>query len=143
MVKVKLLSENAKMPTKGHIEDAGTDLYLTKDVFLIQNQQMLVSLDIAVAIPNGFCGLILPRSSASSKGLHVFTGVIDSGYRGPIKVNVLNLSGTLIDLKKGDRIAQLVIVPVSPIGVTAWGFEQADSLDETERGAGGFGSTGN
>jgi len=139
MIKVKLLSKDAKVPTKAHSSDAGWDIYasdLAQPIF--PHKRRLISTDISIAIPDGYCGLIWPRSGLSVKsGIDVLAGVIDSGYRGEIKVCLLNTSDQMVHVQPGDRIAQLIIQKVEDVS-----FTEVKNLDDTSRGDGGFGSTG-
>ncbi len=139
MIKVKLLSKEATVPTKAHKSDAGWDLYASGlSQLIVPHKRKLVSTDISIAIPDGYCGLIWPRSGLSvKKGIGVLAGVIDSGYRGEIKVCLLNTSDTLAHIHPGDRIAQLIIQKVEDIE-----FLEVDKLDDSDRGDGGFGSSG-
>tara|TARA_Y100000593_G_scaffold51924_1_gene97577 strand:+ start:5610 stop:6032 length:423 start_codon:yes stop_codon:yes gene_type:complete len=139
MIKVKLLDKNARIPTKAHKSDAGWDLYasnLAQPIY--PKKRRLISTDISVAIPDGYCGLIWPRSGLSVKsGVDVLAGVIDSGYRGEIKVCLYNTSDQIVDINPGDRIAQLIIQKVENVD-----FTEVKNLEDTDRGDGGFGSTG-
>jgi dUTP pyrophosphatase len=121
--------------------DAGADLFLAEDVELAPFQRRLVGTGVAVAIPEGYAGFVHPRSGLAHRiGLSVVNapGTIDAGYRGEIKVNVINLDPTTpLNLRRGDRIAQLVVQPV----VRAR-FVPVQQLPGSERGAGGHGSTG-
>ena len=139
MIKIKLLNDAAKIPTKAHKSDAGWDLYASyTSQPVYPHKRRLISTDISLAIPEGYCGLIWPRSGLSVKsGIDVLAGVIDSGYRGEIKVCLFNTSDTLVHIHPGDRIAQLIIQKVEDIE-----FLEAESLDDTDRADGGFGSTG-
>ena len=139
MIKIKLLSDGAKVPTKAHKSDAGWDLYASgTSQPVYPHKRRLVSTDISMAIPDGYCGLIWPRSGLSvKKGIDVLAGVIDSGYRGEIKVCLLNTSDQMVHIHPGDRIAQLIIQKVEDIE-----FLEVDNLDDTDRGEGGFGSSG-
>jgi len=137
LLKVKKLREDAKLPYKKHKGDAGLDLYTIEDIELEPNEIKVVSTGIAIEIPRGYFGLIKDRSSLSMKGLHVLAGVIDENYRGEIKIVLCNLSKEPLRIDKYSRIAQLIIIPylsVYPI--------EYDELDQTDRGANGFGSTG-
>lgn len=142
-IKVVKLKENAALPTRGSNQAAGYDLYacLDGDSLTISPQQtILVGTGLAVAIPDGFFGAIFARSGlASKKGLRPANcvGVCDSDYRGEYKVALHNDSDRDQTITNGERIAQLVVLPYLPVT-----FEEVDSLDDTERGAGGFGSTG-
>ena len=133
----KLLHDSAKNPTKGHIDDAGWDLYSSETVSIPAGATVLVSTGVAMAIPNRYVGLIWDRSSMGVKGVHRHAGVIDSGYRGEVKVCLHNTTKETYHVERGDRIAQLLIQEV-PV------FRQhvVDELDATSRGDGGFGSTG-
>ena len=139
MIKIKLLNDAAKIPPKAHKSDAGWDLYASyTSQPVYPHKRRLVSTDISIAIPDGYCGLIWPRSGLSvKKGIDVLAGVIDSGYRGEIKVCLLNTSDQIVHIHPGDRIAQLIIQKVEDVK-----FLEVDNLDDTDRGEGGFGSSG-
>lgn len=132
-----ILGEGSKCPTRGTEQSAGYDLYLCEDLTISPGETKIGKTNITMAIPNGFVGLIWPRSSVDFKQ-HVTTGagVIDADYRGLVGV-VLHNRGTGVQaFEKGARIAQIVIVPCLMTQ-----FETVDNLDETARD-GGFGSTG-
>ena len=133
----KKLYESAKSPTKGHLDDAGWDLYAFETVSIPAGATVLASTGIAIAIPKGHSGLIWDRSSIGVKGVHRHAGVIDCGYRGEVKVCLHNTTKEPFHVEKGDRIAQLIIQEVPH-------FVQhvVEELDSTDRGSGGFGSTG-
>lgn len=135
------LDEALPLPAYAHPGDAGADLYSTEDVVLAPGERRLVPTGIAIALPEGFVGLVHPRSGLANRhGLSIVNapGTIDAGYRGEIKVCLINLDpGTPISIARGDRIAQLVVQRFE----TAEFVEVAD-LDATQRGAGGYGSTG-
>ena len=127
-------------PSRAHIGDAAVDLHSRIDFKLVPGERSAVPTGLAVAIPPGYAGLVLPRSGhASRSGIGVVNGpgLIDSGYRGEISVLLINHGEAEVEFRRGDRIAQLAIVPVPEID-----WVEADALDETERGTGGFGSTG-
>lgn len=137
-LKVKKLSYSAKLPTRSHPQDAGLDLYSSEYDFLSPGESGLVATDIAVEIPPGYVGLITGRSSMSKKKIMAVLGTIDSGYQGPLGVILTNNSPDRYQINVNDRIAQLLIVPiVVPEVEEVKQFETA-----TERGEGGFGSTG-
>lgn len=141
-INVKLLNPNAHMPTYGSSEAAGADLYACLDapVTIQPGEVYWVSTGIALEVPKGCAGLVFARSSMGAKrGLAPANkvGVIDSDYRGEVRVVLLNHSNQPQTLEPGERVAQLVIVPVLTPG-----FNQVDELDDTARGTGGFGSTG-
>jgi dUTP pyrophosphatase len=138
-VKIKKLNENAVIPTYAKIGDAGMDLVATR---IISNTTFDVSYgtDLAMEIPNGFVGLVFPRSSIRKYELALSNsvGVIDSGYRGELQATFKKENGLdSLAYKVGDRIAQIMIIPHPPIE-----FDAVDELSDTERGEGGFGSTG-
>lgn len=135
ILKFKVL-EGGTLPTRAHKEDAGFDLYSPKNAVLCGGTAR-IKLGVCVEIPKGYVGFIMGRSSLNKKGVVCLTGVIDSGYTGEIAV-VLNTIGTLARIKKGDRIAQLVVTKLADIDDAV----AVDSLEDSERGAGGFGSTG-
>ena len=141
-VDVKILNEFAKMPTRGSAYAAGFDLYAATnyDVTIMPHATEMVDIGIAVAIPEGYFGGIYARSGLASKqGLRPANcvGVIDSDYRGSIQVALHNDTNDIRNIKAGDRIAQLIIQPCPDVELNP-----VDELNETDRQAGGFGSTG-
>lgn len=140
-VALKMLDPELPVPSYAHEGDAGADLCAREDVTLAPGERALVPTGVSLALPNGFVGLVHPRSGLATKhGLTVVNapGTVDAGYRGELKVTLLNTDATTaIVLKRGDRIAQLVIQKVERAR-----FIQVQELDDTSRGAGGFGSTG-
>ena len=133
----KLLYDSAKPPTKGHMNDAGWDLYAFETISIPAGATVLVSTGVAIAIPKEHVALIWDRSSMGVKGVHRHAGVIDSGYRGEVKVCLHNTTKDPYHIERGDRIAQMLIQE-------APNFIQhvVHELDSTDRGDGGFGSTG-
>ncbi|MDO5503780.1 MAG: dUTP diphosphatase [Actinomycetia bacterium] len=134
------LDDGAVAPAYAKPGDAGADLSATAAVDLAPGERSLVGTGVAVAIPDGFVGLVHPRSGLAARhGLSIVNapGTVDSGYRGEILVNLINLGPEPVQVAAGDRIAQLVIVPV----VRAE-FVTVDSLPESERGDTGHGSSG-
>lgn len=134
------------MPSRAHEGDAGVDLFSSQDVELAPGQRSLVPTGIAVAIPYGMVGLIHPRSGLAARvGLSIVNspGTVDAGYRGEIKVSLINLDPTApISIRRGDRIAQLVVQRVElPELVEVVSFDEA-GLADTTRGHGGHGSSG-
>jgi len=141
-VNIKRLKPNAAIPTYGSENAAGADLYACIDSSLTieSGETILVPTGLAMELPAGYAGLIYARSGlASKKGLAPANkvGVIDSDYRGEVMVALHNHSNQATSIEPGERIAQLVITPYI-VGV----FNEVSELDETVRGAGGFGSTG-
>lgn len=135
---IKKLSKHAITPTRGHSGDAGLDLYASEDAFIPADGTMAVPTGIAIQIPTGFVGDVRPRSGKTlySK-LRVQYGTVDAPYRGEIKVICDNIGKDGLYIKRGEKIAQIVILPVPEF--TPFEF---DFLGETTRGEGGFGSTG-
>ena len=135
------LSEKATLPTRAHDGDAGLDLYAAEGARIGPGQRVSVGTGLAVAIPGGLAGLVMPRSGLALKhGVSLVNspGLIDSGYRGEVRVLLLNTDGTSeFRLAPGERIAQLLLVPIA----TARPLE-ADELEDSPRGSGGFGSSG-
>ena len=137
-LQVKLLSDKATLPSKANRFDAGFDLYASESVSIDPESRELIGTDVAVAIPNGHVGLIWPRSGLAVKqGIDVFAGVIDAEYRGEVKVCLYNSSNDIVELLEGDRIAQLLIQKVDNFFI-----RKVRELDDTDRGSGGFGSSG-
>lgn len=141
-IEVKKLNDKGKLPCRATADSAGADLCacINDDIALMPGERRLIPTGIAIAVPTGFGGFVFPRSGLSSKfgvSLANCVGVIDSDYRGEVKVPVINHSSEPYTIKVGERIAQLVIMPVD---LCEYGF--SDELDKTERGEGGFGSTG-
>ena len=135
---VTLLSNSAILPKRGSELAAGLDLYSPVSGTIEPLQRMLVPLDISIELPKGTFGHILPRSGLALKnGIHVGAGVIDEDYRGNVGVLLFNLGNTPFVFKEGDRIAQLVIKSYENVNLV-----QKDKLDDSQRGNGGFGSTG-
>lgn len=136
-VKIKL-SKDAHMPTYGTRGAAGLDLYASTDVTIQPNERMLIPTGVAMEIPDGhFCYVMGRSGNTIKKGLHVALGTIDSDYIGEIGVMAFNQSDEVISFAKGDRVAQMVILPYPKIE-----FVEVDELSDTERGTGGYGSTG-
>lgn len=144
---IKLLNENARMPTRAKDGDAGLDLYASEDVFIPQGATAVVPVGVATEIPINTMLKIEDRSSMAAKGLRTGAGIVDQGYRGEIKVVMHNL--TCIEdsdpvlfkkgkkIKKGDKVAQAILHPILlPIPY------EVKELSDTSRGSGGFGSSG-
>ena len=141
-VKIKKLKENAILPTYGTPYSAGADLYACMDepVTIAPGETVLIKTGLAMAIPEGYAGLIYARSGlANKKGLAPANkvGVVDADYRGEVMVPLHNHSRVAVTVEHGERIAQMVITPF----LTAE-FLEAEELDDTLRGENGFGSTG-
>ena len=141
IVRFRRLSEAARAPARAHDGDAGYDLHAAEPVVLGPGERASVGTGIAVAIPDGHAGLVLPRSGLAARhGISVVNapGLIDAGYRGEVRVLLLNTDlQSAFEVAAGDRIAQLLVVRVEGPQL-----EEAVELDETGRGGSGFGSTG-
>lgn len=136
-IQIQLLHPDAKVPELGTVTAAGYDLYAVEDVGFEEDDIKAVPLGFATALPVDIHGRIESRSGMALKGFVVLTGVIDADYRGEWKVILSNYWGEKRSIKKGDRIAQVVLRPTIHRR-----FDLVDTLSNTERGAGGFGSTG-
>lgn len=138
---IKRLDPTVELPSYAYAGDAGLDLRANEDVVLAPHERRLISTGLAIAIPEGYAGFIQPRSGmALKKGLSMANtpGLIDAHYRGELKVLAINLDHeTPIVIERGERIAQLVIQKVPVVTL-----QEVQELDETDRGAGGFGSSG-
>ena len=138
---IKRLDTTVELPTYAYEGDAGLDLRANESVTLAPHERRLISTGLAVAIPEGYAGFVQPRSGlALKKGLSMANtpGLIDAHYRGELKVCAVNLDNeNEISIERGERIAQLVIQRVPVVTL-----REVDELDETDRGAGGFGSSG-
>ena len=140
-IAVVRLDPDLPLPSYAHPGDAGADLHTTVDVHLAPGERALVPTGISIALPDGYVALVHPRSGLAARhGLSIVNtpGTIDAGYRGEIKVCLINHDlHTPIELERGDRVAQLIVQRVELVT-----FVEVDELDDTVRGAGGHGSTG-
>lgn len=137
-LRVKKLNADAIVPTRGSGGAVGYDLYSTDNLVVPRACRALVGTGIAIVLPVGVYGRVAPRSGLAVKnGIHVGAGVVDPDYTGEVKVLLFNHGDAEFEVKKGDRIAQLVLERCETPPV-----EEIGALEETERGAGGFGSTG-
>ena len=135
-VLVKRLGESATIPTKAHEHDAGWDLYANESTYITPDHRRTISTGISLEIPEGYVGLIWPRSGLAVKN-GIFAGVIDSGYRGEIKVCLYNSSDNSVKLNAGERVAQIIIQKLPSIEML-----EVQHLQDSNRGDGGFGSSG-
>lgn len=137
-LRIMKLEEEAILPSRSNPSDAGYDLYAVEDTIIPARGRALVRTGIAMAIPGGYAGLIWPRSGTAVKaGLDVLAGVVDSGYRGEVCVVLQNHSDSDYTVRVGDRAAQMLIQRVSEVEITV-----ESTLDKSDRGTGGFGSSG-
>ena len=132
-----MLDPGAIMPTRAHETDAGIDLYAREETFIRPCRSAIFDTGVHVEIPAGYVGMVKSKSGLNIKHNLTSEGVIDSGYTGSIVVKMYNNNGEHYIVKKGQKISQLVILPIATPEL-----ELVDSLEETERGNGGFGSTG-
>lgn len=137
-IKIKKLTKNAIVPTKANKSDAGCDLYANRHYQIPSLEWVAVKTGIAIAIPDGYVGLIWPRSGLALKhGIDVFAGVIDSGYRGEIAAILFNAGDECVEIIEGERIAQILFQKIENFD-----FIEVEKLEDSERGKGGFGSSG-
>ena len=141
-MKISFLKLDSELPTPRHAHDGdgGVDLYARIDRRLGPGERDLIPTGVAVAVPVGYAALVVPRSGLAVKhGLGVVNspGLIDSGYRGEVQVILINHGSEAVEIERGERIAQLVVVPVA---VQDW--VEVEDLSDSGRGEGGFGSTG-
>ena len=137
-IKIKKINPDGKVPTRAKSSDAGYDLYSTVDMPITPTARQLVPTCIAIEIPEGYYGRIAPRSGLAVRaGIDILAGVVDSGYRNEIKVVMINLGEGLVSVNKGDRIAQLIIEKCYDVE-----WEEVNELSDSDRGEGGFGSSG-
>jgi len=134
---VEKISEKAKLPTKAHSSDAGYDLYSAMDKVLFPEEIFSIHTGIKMRIPEKYAGLIWDKSGLAKKGLKTMGGVIDSGYRGEIIVIIKNVSNEVINIEKGQKIAQILIQKIKNLDIAEGSVE-----DGSARGEGGFGSSG-
>lgn len=140
ILRVRRLHPEARLPARAHEDDAGYDLTSVEAVTLAPGERALVATGIAIELPARHAGLVVPRSGLAARhGISVVNapGLIDAGYRGEVKVILLNTGAEPFEVAVGDRIAQLVVAPVAVPDVV-----EASELGESGRGTGGFGSTG-
>lgn len=141
VVRVRRLDPGLPVPAYAMPGDAGADLYAREDVTLAPGQRQLVPTGLAIALPDGYVGLVHPRSGLANKhGITIVNapGTVDSGYRGELMINLLNTDATQpVTLRRGDRIAQLLVQRVERAA-----FVEVENLGDTARGDRGFGSTG-
>ncbi len=137
-IKIQKIHPDAKLPVNAYQGDAGLDLYSYGDFVLRPGERVSIPTGIKMAIPEGCVGLVWDKSGiAFKRGLKSMGGVVDSGYRGEIMVCLVNLDREDQEIKKGDKIAQIVIQPFLSVDI-----EESESLEETHRGERGFGSSG-
>ena len=140
VLQIARTAPDARLPLRAHPDDAGLDLYGLEDFRVEPQQGKVTRTGIAMAIPTGHVGMVVDRSSMAKKGLKIAGGIIDAGYRGEVHVVLWNLSADAVEIKAGERIAQMMIVPIRTPAVEE--VPGVEALGQTSRGTGGFGSTG-
>lgn len=136
-LKIKSLHKEAKLPKYAHPGDVGLDVFSLEEKILQPNEHHIFFLGFALEFENGYAAIVKDKGSISKAGLHTMGGVYDAGYRGEYNIHLVNLSAEPYHISKGDKIAQLVIYPVIIAEL-----EETDSLSDSSRGEGRFGSTG-
>ncbi len=136
-IKIKRLKENAKLPKYHHPGDVGMDVYSMETVTILPMEHHRFYHGFAMEFPIGYAAIIKDKSSTSNAGLHTMGGVFDAGFRGEYNTHIVNLSDKPYTVEEGDKIAQIVIYPVEIADLV-----ETDSLSESARGEGSFGSTG-
>ena len=132
-----ILKEGIKMPVKSHLPDVGLDIFLPEDISIKSLETITTNLGICVSIPEGYAGMLVPRSSIADQGLIIQTAVIDPDYTGEIHLIITNCSKETKKLSKNDRVCSLVVYSVLNARL-----EIVEQLEKTERGANGLGSSG-
>jgi dUTP pyrophosphatase len=136
-IKIKKLKPEAKVPSYAHPGDVGLDLYSLEEKTLAPGEHYHFWVGVALEFPVGYAGIIMDKGSISKAKLHTMGGVFDAGYRGEYNVHLVNLGHEPYTVEPGDKIAQLVMCPVEIAKI-----EETDTLEESARGEGRFGSTG-
>ena len=137
-MKIKLFKKDMKLPKKSHLPDSGLDIFLPEDIDIKPFETVTRPLGIGVSIPEGYAGILVPRSSIAAKGLIIQTSVIDPDYTGEIHLIITNCSGQYVTLHKNDRVCSICCFSVlNPY------IEIVKEFPQTERGDNGLGSTGN
>jgi len=137
-VKIKKLKSDCLIPTYAHPGDAGLDLYSLEDYELKPGERKIFDLGFALELPNGYMAAVKDKGSLpKNNGIHTMGGIFDAGYRGEYNVNLINLGDQAYQIAKGDKIAQLIIMPIVQTEL-----KETAELSETSRGNGRFGSSG-
>ena len=136
-IKVKRLNPDAKLPKYAHPGDVGLDMCSLEDKTVNPMEHVRLYTGFALEFPSGYGAFVKDKGSISKAGLHTMGGVFDAGYRGEYNVHLINLGDKPYEIKKGDKIAQLVVLPVEIADI-----EEVDELSDSVRGTGAFGSTG-
>lgn len=136
-MKVKRFKKTTRMPVKSHLPDVGLDIFTPKEFWLRPLETITIGLELAVSIPEGFAGMLVPRSSITERGMIVQTAVIDPDYTGEIHLIVTNCSNNVQHIEAGQRVCSLVVYSVLNARI-----EEVEEMTETERNTKGLGSSG-
>ena len=136
-IKIKKLKEGAKLPSYAHPGDVGMDMYAMEQTVVAPGEHARIWHGFALEYPEGYGGIVMDKGSISKAGLHVMGGVFDAGYRGEYNTHLVNLSDKPYTIEAGDKVSQLVIIPVQIVEL-----EEVAELADSARGEGRFGSTG-
>ena len=136
-MKVKRFKKTTRMPVKSHLPDVGLDIFTPKEFWLRPLETITVGLELAVSIPEGFAGMLVPRSSITERGMIVQTAVIDPDYSGEIHLIITNCSNNVQHIEEGQRVCSLVVYSVLNARI-----EEVEEMPETERNTKGLGSSG-
>ena len=136
-MKVKRFKKTTRMPVKSHLPDVGLDIFTPKEFWLRPLETITVGLELAVSIPEGFAGMLVPRSSITERGMIVQTAVIDPDYTGEIHLIITNCSNNVRHIEEGQRVCSLVVYSVLNARI-----EEVEQMTETERNTKGLGSSG-
>ena len=136
-MKVKRFKKTTRMPVKSHLPDVGLDIFTPKEFWLRPLETITVGLELAVSIPEGFAGMLVPRSSITERGMIVQTAVIDPDYTGEIHLIITNCSNNVQHIEEGQRVCSLVVYSVLNARI-----EEVEDMPETERNTKGLGSSG-
>lgn len=136
-IQIERLTPTAKLPIRGHANDAGLDVYADETVIVQPNQRANIKTGLKLAVPDGYVALVWDKGGIAKAGVHTMAGVIDAGSRGEVIINLANLSNTDYEIKQGEKIAQILIQEISLCEV-----EETKIIDQTTRGDGKHGSTG-
>lgn len=136
-MKVKRFKKTTRMPVKSHLPDVGLDIFTPKEFWLRPLETITLGLELAVSIPEGFAGMLVPRSSITERGMIVQTAVIDPDYTGEIHLIITNCSNNVQHIEEGQRVCSLVVYSVLNARI-----EEVEEMAETERNTKGLGSSG-
>jgi dUTP pyrophosphatase len=136
-MKVKRFKKTTRMPVKSHLPDVGLDIFTPKEFWLRPLETITIGLELAVSIPEGFAGMLVPRSSITERGMIVQTAVIDPDYTGEIHLIITNCSNNIQHIEEGQRVCSLVVYSVLNARI-----EEVEEMTETERNTKGLGSSG-